>query len=76
MTWNDITNPRFLTILFGALTPARPASTFEARRKRWLADLEDGAAGDFEDTAPCRWLITQPPPLDACESREHADAAR
>jgi hypothetical protein len=76
MTWNDIANPRFLSILIGALAPARPASTFEARRRRWLADIEDGAATDFEDTAPCRWLLTEPPPLDEREARQHVTLSR
>jgi hypothetical protein len=76
MTWSDIANPRFLTILFGAMAPRRPSASMEARRRLWLDELAHGGAADFEDTQPCRWLLTEPPALNAEEAREHADHLR
>jgi hypothetical protein len=76
MTWNDIATPRFITLLFGALSMSRSSTArLDARRGRW-AELADDDATDFEDTRPCRWLLTEPPPLDSAESREHATPLR
>jgi hypothetical protein len=76
MTWNDIATPRFLNLLFGALSMTRPAAQrMEARRGRW-AELDDLEVSDFEDTRPCRWLLTEPPPLDSVESQEHVHTPR
>lgn len=80
MIWNDIAAPRFFTLLLGALSLRRPAlARLEARRGRWQAELRDDDAIDFEDTRPCRWLLTEPPPLDALDAREsphNTDARR
>ena len=76
MTWSDIANPKFFNVLFGAFTPSRPASSFEARRRGLLEALEAGEVSDFEDTRPCRWLLTEPPALDAQDASEHAETLR
>lgn len=76
MTWNDIASPRLFSALFGAFAPVRPAASYEARRRRLIEEFEDGAVSDFEETRPCRWLLTEPPTLDAHEAQEHADSLR